>query len=111
MKKQTTVIRILGLLLAAGIFFGSGFPFHSECLYAAPKPETKLEPAGALQIVNINQAGSEELQTVSGIGPAIAERIIQYRQEHGPFKQADELMNVQGIGGAKLQKIKDQITV
>ncbi|SFM91378.1 comEA protein [Thermodesulforhabdus norvegica] len=61
--------------------------------------------------ININTADKADLEKLPGIGPALAERIIQYRQEHGPFKTIDELKNVKGIGDKKFEAIKDLITV
>ncbi|MBI3313543.1 MAG: helix-hairpin-helix domain-containing protein [Candidatus Omnitrophica bacterium] len=78
-------------------------------LYAAPKAEqASTAPA---PMVNVNKATLEELQTVRGIGPVIAERILQYRNEHGRFEHVDDVVNVQGIGGAKFEKIKNQLSV
>ena len=79
-----------------------------ERLYAAPKPEAH---AKATAVVNVNKAAAEELQAIRGIGPALAERIIQYRDEHGPFKKVDDLTAVHGIGEAKLEKMKSQISI
>lgn len=62
-------------------------------------------------MININTAGSEELQTISGIGPSTAEKIISYRGEHGRFKKIEELMNVSGIGEKTFAKLKSKITV
>ena len=61
--------------------------------------------------VNVNTASTEELQALPGIGPALARSIADYRDEHGPFRSADELLEVEGIGGAKLDKIRDGITL
>ncbi len=61
--------------------------------------------------VNINTADSQTLQTLPGIGPAMAERIISYRQENGSFATVDDLVNVKGIGPATLEKLRDLITV
>ena len=61
--------------------------------------------------ININKAGLEELQQLQGIGEATAEKIIQYREEHGDFKQIEDLKNVSGIGDAKFDAIKDSIRV
>jgi len=61
--------------------------------------------------VNINQADSLTLQTLPGIGPAMAERIIAYRQENGPFTTVEDILNVKGIGPATLEKLRDLITV
>lgn len=61
--------------------------------------------------VNINTAGSEELQTLTGVGPAIASKIIDYRNTVGPFNNIDEIVNVSGIGEKTYEKFKDQICV
>ena len=95
----------LGVLVGLSFIVGS-----QESAYAAPKTETKVERQSSA-VVNINKATSEELQTIRGIGPVIAGRIIQYRQDHGDFKQVEDLNQVHGIGAAKLQKIKNEVTV
>ena len=61
--------------------------------------------------VNINLASSSELQTLSGVGEATAEKIITYREAHGSFKSIEELKNVSGIGDKKFEKLKDAIVV
>ena len=61
--------------------------------------------------VNINTANIEELDTLPGIGPSTASKIISYRQENGKFKNIEELKEVSGIGEAKYEKIKDLITI
>ena len=61
--------------------------------------------------ININAASSEELQTLSGIGPVKAQAIIDYRVENGLFRSVDDLINVSGIGPKTLETIRDQITV
>ena len=66
-------------------------------------------PAGGK--ININTAGAAELDKLSGIGPALAERIIQYRTEHGPFARPEDLENVSGIGAKTYEKMASQVTV
>lgn len=61
--------------------------------------------------VNINKATSEELQTISGIGPAKAEAIIQYREENGSFEKTEDITNVSGIGEKTFEKLKEKISV
>ena len=100
--------KVAGALLLAVLMTGSGMLFTAGRLHAAPKAEAQQAPA---KIVNINTAASEELQTLRGVGPAIAERILQYRQEHGRFEKVEDLSNVHGIGANKLEKMKSQITV
>jgi comEA protein len=101
------------ILAAAGFLMllsgGTMVDFAAQSLFAAPKAEMQIETQA--KVVNINKAGVEELQTLRGIGPAIASRIIQYRESHGNFEKIEDLVNVGGIGQAKLQKIKTQVTV
>lgn len=61
--------------------------------------------------ININTASQEELEKISGIGPALAQKIIEYRQENGKFRSIDELKNVSGIGDKKFESMKSQITI
>ncbi len=61
--------------------------------------------------ININTAGAAELDKLSGVGPALAERIIQYRTEHGPFGRPEDLENVSGIGAKTYEKMASQVSV
>ncbi|WP_226566805.1 helix-hairpin-helix domain-containing protein [Bacillus stratosphericus] len=63
------------------------------------------------QGVNINQADATELQTINGIGPAKAEAIITYREEHGEFQQIEDLRNIPGFGDKTVERLKSQLTV
>ncbi|WP_028585963.1 ComEA family DNA-binding protein [Desulfogranum mediterraneum] len=65
----------------------------------------------ALAKININTASVEELESLSGIGPAKAEAVLKYRKEMGKFKTEKDLVKVKGIGDKLYQKIKDEITV
>jgi competence protein ComEA len=67
------------------------------------------EPAGAL--VNVNTATAAELETLPRIGPAMAQRIIEYREANGPFGSIEDIQNVPGIGPATFEGLKDLITV
>jgi len=58
--------------------------------------------------VNINTATKEDLDKLPGIGPTLAERIIEFRTKNGPFKSIDDLQNVEGIGEKKLNNIKEK---
>ena len=62
-------------------------------------------------LVNINTADAEELATLKGIGQAMAQRIIDYREQNGAFKSIDEIKNVRGIGEKKFDAFKDKITI
>ena len=61
--------------------------------------------------LNINTASLEELMTLPRIGPALAQRIIEYRETHGGFRSIEELTKVRGIGEATLERLRDLITV
>ena len=61
--------------------------------------------------ISINEATEEELMQVSGIGAALAKRIVDYRDEHGPFSSLDELVNVQGIGEKRVEQWRKYLTV
>lgn len=62
-------------------------------------------------MVNINTASVKELQQIKGVGKTLAERIVAYREEAGPFKEAKEITKVKGVGKGTFEKIKDQISV
>lgn len=61
--------------------------------------------------ININVAGVDELDKLPGVGPALARRIVEYRQKNGQFSSIDELDNVEGIGPSKLESLKDLVTI
>lgn len=63
------------------------------------------------KLVNINTAPSEELETLRGIGPVLAQRIIEYREAKGGFKTLEEVMEVRGIGPAIFAGIRDRISL
>lgn len=62
-------------------------------------------------LVNVNTATAEELETLTGIGPSLAQAILDYRAEHGAFETAEDLLNVKGIGEAKLEGFRAEITL
>ena len=66
---------------------------------------------GASGTVNINTASASELEKLPGIGPALAQRIVEYRDSHGPFASVDALTDVPGIGKAKLEALREQAAV
>jgi competence protein ComEA len=91
-------------------------------IYVPRTGETVLQPPRATSsstssnsvpggIVNINTGTLADLDTLPGIGPAIAQRIIDYREANGPFTTIEGIMDVSGIGPATFDKIKDLITV
>jgi len=93
---------------------GAGNPGVSGNVSTAPDlsstPVVKL-PVQSSGKININTAGATELDKLSGVGPALAERIIQYRTEHGPFAQPEDLKDVSGIGDKTYDKMASQVSV
>jgi competence protein ComEA len=61
--------------------------------------------------VRINQANVAELETLPGVGPVLAQRILEFRDEHGPFQTIEDLLDVPGIGEAKLASLREHLIV
>lgn len=60
--------------------------------------------------VNLNSATAEQLDTLDGVGPATAQKILEYRQQHGGFSSVDDLSQIPGIGPKKLEALRAQVT-
>ena len=94
------------LLLALMFVFGfAGVLPATVSAAESPAAQVSVEP------IHLNNATAEQLQTLPGVGPALSERIVSYREEHGPFQTVDQLAEVKGIGAAKLAKLKEQLTI
>jgi len=81
---------------------------------ATPVADRQSSPpvqATADKPLNLNTADLKTLQTLPGVGPALAQRIVEYREKHGGFKKIEDLMNVQGIGEKTFLKLKPLIMV
>ena len=100
---------VLALLYcqAAAVTPGTDYTISTQRQAAEVTPEPP-EPEGP---VDINAAGLDELQRLTGIGPALAQRIIDYRGEHGPFRSVEDLLEVKGIGEATLEKFREDVTL
>ncbi len=79
---------------------------QAESAFVAGQSGARVVP-----LINLNTASATELATLPGIGPAIADRIVAYRESNGPFQQIEDIKRVKGIGNAIFEKIKDRITV
>ena len=106
------VLTALFLILMVGLAERSDAPGEAGTYtITTRRPAQKpVVPESALP-VNINTATAEELDVLPGIGPALAGRIIAYREEHGPFAAAEDLLEVSGIGESVLDGLRDQIVL
>jgi competence protein ComEA len=107
---------------AGGVLPGTDLAFlnlarrlaDGELLVVGVTPPPGAAPAGGGSNdgrVNINTATLAELDSLPGIGPALAQRILDYRTAHGGFRSVDELRKVEGIGDAKFAQLKDRVTI
>lgn len=71
--------------------------------------EVVIEERG--HAVDLNRANGEQLQKIKGIGPALSDRIISYRQKQGKFRDKEEILNIKGIASKNYQNIKDQVKI
>jgi competence protein ComEA len=99
MRIMTAALLVLGLGLTVDAAPQSGRP---------PGGGASTEAAAPL---NLNTATPAQLDALPGVGPALAQRIVEYRQQSGGFKKIEELMNVRGIGEASFLKLKALVTV
>jgi competence ComEA-like helix-hairpin-helix protein len=79
-------------------------PFANDPKSTTPRPPAQTR-------VNINTASANELETLPGIGKSLAERIIEHRQQFGPFRRAEHLIIVRGISDKRFRALRDLITV
>lgn len=98
MKVQYMMAIALATLLLAAPAVGLAQP-------SVPADQTEQET------IDPNTADEQGLQRVPGIGPAMAQRIIEFRQEHGPFERLEDLLDVRGIGEKTLDKLRPYLKI
>lgn len=85
---------------------------ENQTVQAAGSPGTRSTSYSASSKVNINQASAAEMEeNLSGIGSVLSQRIVDYRQANGPFRQIEDIKKVSGIGDKKFEEIKENIRV
>lgn len=109
-KNETPVdARYVGGSQAPARYAPIAAPATESSAPSAPKPTTRSgrkQPAG---IVTLSTASMEQLETLPGIGPATAQKILDYRMEHGGFRTVEELLAVKGIGPKKMEKLRPHV--
>lgn len=88
-----------------------GEPAPAAPAHAVLVPPAEAAPAGAGQPVDLNRATAAELDALPGVGPAVAARIVAYRSANGPFRSAEDLLNVAGIGDRTLERLRPGVVV
>lgn len=120
MKKGSAFVLIAITLMfaafTAGMLVGRSINHNNVTIQPLTEPsatETRTQsiPPDNTGKLNINTASAEALDALPGIGPVLAQRIIAYREEKGPFSSISELTQVEGIGEERLLLIYDMITV
>lgn len=86
-------------------------PVVGEALPAAGAPGGGAAGGGAPGLINVNTASAAQLEELPGVGPALAGRIIEWRESRGRFSSVEDLLDVPGIGPAILEKVRSQVTV
>ena len=119
-KTGVIVFCVLVLITAFGLGYFAGHTAErntvqintvpSATVDASQEAETPPQQPVLTGPVNINTAGESELQSLPGIGPALASRIVDYRSTHGPFQSIEQIKNVEGIGDGRYEELRYRIT-
>jgi comEA protein len=112
MKKKILLPAVTATALLTGFLIGytiiETVPSDSFVIVGRRETEIHTIVSGEdnLGKIDINAASEVELTDLPGIGPALSRRIIEYREEHGPFRSVDELINISGIGPRVLERLE-----
>jgi len=109
-RAERSILIFLLAALLIGLCVAAYQRFHREPEVRIGKFNIESDGTFPRNKVDINNAGPEELESLKGVGRAMASRIVEYRQSHGAFASIEEIKNVKGIGQALFNKIKDYIT-
>ena len=111
-EKWIVALTLVFVLAMLGIYFrsallgeGGGYSIRGGAFVS----ESASEETPASWQVNVNTATEAELMWLPGVGEVLAGRIVDYRENHGPFRTAEDLLNVEGIGESKLSAMREQI--
>lgn len=115
MKKGTAILLLTfacGICMVLGIFIGRNNRQEFQSLSQSPVSESEeIRETITDAKLDINTASKAQLMDLPGIGEEIAERIIRYRNDNGPFESTDDLLEIEGIGQKKLLAMEERIKV
>lgn len=115
-KKGSLAILLVAssfVLVMIGVLIGRSTTDQIHSISTKPTASSFVSgtPATTVGLLNINTATAAELSELPGIGEILAQRIVDYRTEHGPFTSVDQLTAVEDIGPKRLEDIRELITV
>jgi len=106
-RSTTVIVAVLTLLPAMALAADKSSDHPTE--KSRHHTTTVSAPVGADAKVNINTASVKELMGLAGIGHKVAERIVEYRDAHGPFKKPDDLKKVEGVGQGVWERNRERV--
>ena len=118
-ERKGKVCGVYFVLAALTLLFAVSLAFLHKTSYegtahgnytVSVQEKTDAPTAPTRVLVNVNTADAETLETLTGVGPALAQAIVDYRAAHGAFRSAEDLLLVKGIGEAKLKGFRTEIT-
>jgi len=113
LRPTTSLLLLSGLIfsLSACVKRDRDPQLESESAKLATLKQSPSTTQSKRQPININTAPANELETLPGIGKGLAERIIEHREKHGPFRRPEHLIIVRGISDKRFRALRDLITV
>lgn len=84
---------------------------HDGAVIRVPFNRAIATQSPVARVVSLNLSDAKQLQQVSGLGPALAKRIVRYREQHGPFQSIDDVRLVTGVGPGLMNRIRDQLVL
>ena len=107
MKKSAALLLSLLLACAFLLYLGLSFPRPSGGVVFRPVHAWEA----AEMRIDLNRADAQQLQQIAGIGPVLSEAIVAWREESGPFRRTEDLLQVPGIGEKTLEAIRDELVI